>query len=356
LALALTTLLLVLWDGPGVGGQDAEPQATPVRAGGTLLHEVSHTFGQLADNAFAYAPRVVLALAVLAAAALLSRLLRSVLRRALGQWERTDAVLAVGRIVLFAIAAVVALSILAGDARAVAGSVGLLGLAASWALQTPIESFTGWLLNAFRGYYRVGDRVAVGDVFGDVYSIDILTTTVWEAGGRGKPVGAAQPTGALITFPNSEVLRSNVVNYSRDFPHVWDELTIGVSNESDLAYASRIIENVARRVLGPEMTDAATEYGRLLEAHNLTFTVEDIPRVYLSGRDAWTDCTVRYMVPVRTRRHWSSTLLLEISAELAKPEHARRVQAAYPRTEVSLKSSWDLRPAPPSEPRADNQQ
>lgn len=59
--------------------------------------------------------------------------------------------------------------------------------AASWALQTPIESFTGWLLNAFRAYYGVGDRVAVGDVFGDVFSIDILTTTVWEAGGRVRP-------------------------------------------------------------------------------------------------------------------------------------------------------------------------
>ena len=29
-------------------------------------------------------------------------------------------------------------------------------------LQTPIESFTGWLLNSFRGYYRVGDRIEVG--------------------------------------------------------------------------------------------------------------------------------------------------------------------------------------------------
>jgi small-conductance mechanosensitive channel len=64
----------------------------------------------------------------------------------------------------------------------------------------------------------VGDRIAVGDVFGDVYRIDVLTTTVWEAGGPGKPVSAAQSTGALITFPNWEVLRSNIINYSRDFP------------------------------------------------------------------------------------------------------------------------------------------
>jgi small-conductance mechanosensitive channel len=91
------------------------------------------------------------------------------------------------------VAAVASLSVLAGDVRAVVGSVGLLGLAASWALQTPIESFTGWLLNSFRGYYRVGDRIAVGDVFGDVYRIDVLTTTVWEAGGPASPCRRRRP-------------------------------------------------------------------------------------------------------------------------------------------------------------------
>jgi hypothetical protein len=98
----------------------------------------------------------------------------------------------------------IAVSVLAGDIRAMLGSVGLVGLALSWALQTPIESFTGWLLNSFQGYYRVGDRVQVGDVFGDVYAIDFLSTTLWELGSAERPgaVHADQPTGRLITFPN----------------------------------------------------------------------------------------------------------------------------------------------------------
>jgi small-conductance mechanosensitive channel len=69
---------------------------------------------------------------------------------------------------------------------------------------------------------------------GDVYRIDVLTTTVWEAGGPGKSVTGAQPTGAMITFPYWEVLRSNIVNYSREFPYVWDEVTVAIANESDL--------------------------------------------------------------------------------------------------------------------------
>lgn len=91
-------------------------------------------------------------------------------------------------------------------------------------------------------------RIEVGDVFDDVYRIDVLATTVWESGGPGKAVGGSQPTGALVTFPNREILRSNIINYSRDFPYVWDEVTFAVANESDLDYTIAVLRNAADAV------------------------------------------------------------------------------------------------------------
>src|SRR5690606_31565124 len=124
-------------------------------------------------------------------------------------------------------------------------------------------------LNSFRGYYAVGDRILVGDVFGDVYRIDFLTTMAWEAGGPGKAASAAQSTGAIVTFPNSEVLRSNITNFTRDFPYVWDELTVGVANESDLPYALSVVRGVVERVLGDSMVAPAAEYSALLSRASL---------------------------------------------------------------------------------------
>jgi small conductance mechanosensitive channel len=349
LAVALTALLLMLWGVPlDLAGQEPAQTtaAAPPDAGNAMpdpaaaVDEATSTIRELAFNFYAYLPRLLLVLLLLGIAAVLARIARSILERTLRGWERTAAVTAVTRLVIFLVAGIATLSILAGDVRAIVGSLGLLGLAASWALQTPIESFTGWLLNSFRGYYRVGDRISVGDVFGDVYRIDVLTTTVWEAGGAGKPVAAAQATGALITFPNWEVLRSNIINYSRDFPYVWDEITFNVANESDLGYCVEVIESTARRVLGEQMQGAAQRYDQLLRAERLVFGVEEVPRVYLSMADSWTDCTLRYLVPVRSRRHWSSLLTLEVSRELARPEHAGRVLPVYPRTEVTLHKEW----------------
>jgi small-conductance mechanosensitive channel len=136
------------------------------------------------------------------------------------------------------------------------------------------------------------------------------------------------------------VLRSNIINYSRDFPYVWDEVEFNVANESDLEYTARVIEDTARRVLGPEMVQAASEYQALLDAQRLPIEVEELPRVYLSLADSWTDCTLRYLIPVRSRRTWASTLTMEITKELSDAKHRGRIVEVYPRHEVALKKDW----------------
>lgn len=329
-------------EGPDFPAEQAEPALAvePVPDPGASLEQATHTIRDLLLGFYGLLPKVLIALILLVLAALAGKLARAVLQRFLGRWERTDAIAALLRITIFVAAIAGALSIMAGDVRALLGSIGLVGLALSWALQTPIESFTGWLLNSFRSYYRVGDRIEVGDVFGDVYKIDVLTTTVWEAGGPGKAVTGAQSTGAMITFPNWEVLRSNVVNYSREFPYVWDEVTIGIANESDLAYATRTFEEVARRVVGPLMLEPVQQYRQLLEKAKVAFDVDEEPRVFLSLTDAWTNCVVRYLVPARARRRWSTALILALTAESARPEHKGKIIPAYPRTEVQVREHW----------------
>jgi small conductance mechanosensitive channel len=368
LAVAVTGFVLVLWGVPvsepasaQVAAQDTSMQAvaqdtlaegvtdpgvtdTAVAEAGRAVAEARSTLRQLAVEAAGTLPKIAIALLVFVVAWLAGRAVRPLLRRALGSWQRAEAATVLTVIVVWLLAAAVALSVIAGDVRALVGSVGLLGLALSWALQTPIESFSAYLLNSFKGYYRVGDRIAVGDVFGDVYRIDLLTTTVWEAGGPDKPVQGAQPTGALTTFPNSEVLRANVVNYTRDFPYVWDEVVIGIANESDLRYALQVVAATAREVVGPAMAEPVTRYRALLEGAGLGYDIDEEPQVYLAPTDAWTNITVRYLVAARERRRWASALHLAVAEAFARPEHAGRIAPSYPVTRVDLRSSEGEQP------------
>ena len=290
-------------------------------------------------NSFLYnLPKMLIAIGTLVLAWLFVRLIKSLLQRLLGRWQRSSAIISLVSIAAWLLAIGVAISIVAGDIRALVGSLGLIGLALSWSLQTPIESFTGWLLNSFQGYYRVGDRIRVGDVFGDVYRIDFLTTTVWEIGAPYQPgfVYAEQPTGRLVTFPNNEILTGTVINLTRDFPFVWDELAVAVANESDIPLCMEVLGNVAEGLLGNYMVEPARNYAKLLKRAGLGENVADKPQIFISLEDSWTNVTIRYLVGARERRKWKSELTLRITKEVNKPEYLKKIIPVYPRQQVQF--------------------
>ncbi len=301
--------------------------------------EATSTLRDLGRGFITNLPKYLIALGVLLVAWVLARLIRALLRRVLRRWESANAFAAVAGVVIWLLAFGIAISVLVGDIRALVGSLGLVGLALSWALQTPIESFTAWLLNSFKGYYRVGDRIAVGEVYGDVFRIDFLTTTVWEYGSPENPPGAIQaeqPTGRLITFPNNEVLTGSVINYTRDFPYVWDELTVAVGNESDISYSMRVLQGVADQVIGDYMDEPAQRYQAILQKAGLEVAVPAVPQIYVSASEWGTNLTIRYLVGAREKRKWKSELTLRVIGEMNRPEHQDQMLPVYPRQQIQL--------------------
>lgn len=283
-------------------------------------------------------PKMLIAFGILFLSWMLVRLVKFLLRRVFRKMKSREGVVTLTSIVIWLLAVGITFSVVVGDIRALIGSFGLIGLALSWALQTPIESFTGWLMNAFRQYYKVGDRILVGEVFGDVYRIDFFSTTVWEIGSPYQAgfVSAEQPTGRLVTFPNNEILTGTVVNLTGDFPFVWDELDVAVGNESDLSLAMRVLENVATEVIGDYMRIPANSYSELLQKAGLNEEVPVKPQVFLAHSDSWTDIIIRYLVGARERRRWKTELLLKITAEINKPEYKNKIIPAYPRQQLQI--------------------
>ena len=114
----------------------------------------------------------------------------------------------------FAFAVVVIAGVLAALTQQYVGllfSLGIVGFAVTFALQQPLFSLIGWLYIMIKRPYEVGDRVAIERSKGDVVEIDFLVTTLWEI--NGELVSSNQPSGRVITLPNSVVLSSHVYNY-----------------------------------------------------------------------------------------------------------------------------------------------
>lgn len=129
----------------------------------------------------------------------------------------------------------VVLSFLSQNLVTAVVSFGLFSLVVGFALQAPITSFIAWIYLIFRRSYLVGDRIQIKGFRGDVVEINYLDTSILEC--SGDYLVNDRKSGRIIRFPNSLILREEVINYSGpDVPFIWNETPIQVAYTSDLQF------------------------------------------------------------------------------------------------------------------------
>ncbi|HMN20156.1 MAG TPA: mechanosensitive ion channel [Ottowia sp.] len=147
-------------------------------------------------------------------------------------------------LVTYTLVAIVAVSFLFQNLYAAAVSFGLISLVLGFALQAPITSFIAWIYIVFRRPYQVGDRIQLGKLRGDVLEIGYLDTMIREC--SGDYLGNDRASGRIIHFPNSTILRSEVINYSGPCkPFIWNETAIQIAYTSDLRFVESCLAEAA---------------------------------------------------------------------------------------------------------------
>ena len=189
--------------------------------------------------------------------------------------------------------------------------VGAASAGVAFALQNVLGSFAAWLGILAGRVFRVGDRVMMGGVKGDVIDLSPLRTTVMEIGSPGASedsdvwVRARQYTGRVVTVSNKAFFDEPIYNYSKDFDYVWEEIAIPVSYKTDWERARGILlEEVeqATRVFREESAEALAEMAR----RYLLGKGEVEPRVFVRLTDDWIELAARFVLPTRSARSLKS--------------------------------------------------
>ena len=202
-------------------------------------------------------------------------------------------------------------------------SLGVLGFAVTFALQQPLFSLIGWLYIMTKRPYQVGDRIAIEEMRGDVVAVDFFVTEVWEI--DGDLVSSNQPSGRIVTVPNSTVLSSRVVNfYGEGVQYVWNELSIQVAYETDLQFASEEMIDVATDHLGDEMAKQVREYRDRLAETPVELDVNERPTVNITQGESWVELRLRYLVHPRRGTRMRNALYEDILKRFN--EHPDRVK------------------------------
>jgi small-conductance mechanosensitive channel len=177
-------------------------------------------------------------------------------------------------------------------------AMGILGAGIAFASQEVIGSFAGYLNVVSSSIYRIGDRVRIGDVTGDVMDITIMRTTLMEIG---EWVRADQYTGRIVTVANRAVFASPVFNYTQHWGYVWDEIMLPFTYNSDWRLAGEIMLAHGQEYTTNLHDDAQQKLQGMMARYLLQQT-EVEPTLYLAMTDNWIQMTLRYVVPPRQRR------------------------------------------------------
>jgi len=201
-------------------------------------------------------------------------------------------------------------------------SFGLISLVLGFALQTPITSFIGWVYILVREPYRVGDRIKIGAVSGDVIDVSYLDTTLWEFGGD--YLSTEHPSGRIIKFPNSTVLSSPVYNYTWPlFPYIWNEIKFQVAYNADLDFIAATMKEVAEQEVGEAMMKQVAVFREIL-AHTPVnqLEVQERPVVlFRVSENTWLEAIVRYLVHPKEAGRVKTRLIKELLTRLnAEPD------------------------------------
>jgi len=182
---------------------------------------------------------------------------------------------------------------------------GAVGIGVGFGLQTIANNFISGLIILFERPIKVGDRIVVGDVAGDVLKISPRATTV------------VTNDNIAVIVPNADFIANLVTNWSYTDRNVRFNIPIGVSYRSD--------PEVVRKCL----VDVASSHPGILST--------PVPEALLVE---FGDSSLNFVLRVWTHDYINKPLILqsELNYEIFKKFKELGVEIPFPQQDVHIKT------------------
>jgi small-conductance mechanosensitive channel len=207
------------------------------------------------------------------------------------------------------------------------------------ALQDVLKSVVGWLYVSGRSGIRVGSRVEVSGVKGDVIDVGVLKTTLLEVGNL---VFGSQSTGRVVTVPNSAMVSANVFLSSSFNPYVWQEVRFVVTFESDWERAETVLREAVEEHHAGIAEEVESGY-RSMQQRYAFRTGKLTPIVYVSLAEYGVDLTARFLTHARRRRGSVDAVTRRVLRAFA---HEPAIRIAYPTYRIYRAGEGEGGPSP----------
>jgi small-conductance mechanosensitive channel len=190
---------------------------------------------------------------------------------------------------------------------------GFVSAGLAFSLQRTITAFVGYLIVLRGRTFTVGDRISMGGVRGDVIDLGFLQTRIMEIGAprdaQDTPIWIRdrQYTGRIVMVTNDNVFEEPVYNYTREFPFLWEEISVCVSHLDERQRIADIMLDAAR-VSTRKLTEAAIQRLDHFRKKYLVHVDTLEPAIYYHFDSDQLVLIVRFIATVRDERDVKSDI------------------------------------------------
>jgi len=160
-------------------------------------------------------------------------------------------------------AAAICVTAFSGEIQALGITMGFIGSIMAWMLSAPVRNMAGWLFLIVSRPLKVGDRIIIGGLTGDVLDVSMNFIVLNQVGGT---TTGEERSGRGVLIPTSWLFGYIINNYSMKLPsdeaeqkYLLDEVVVRITYNSDWNEAERILKESAREVSADAIAETGEE-------------------------------------------------------------------------------------------------
>jgi len=241
------------------------------------------------------------------------------------------------KIVIWAVVCAIIVFTFLTELGSVATFAGLLTAGVAVALQNVILSVAGYFFLIGKYGIRVGDRVQVAGVTGEVVDIGIVRFHLLELGSGGTD---AQPSGRVVAFSNSVVFQptSSVFRHIPGTSFVWHEISLTFAPEGNYRMIQERITTAVDKALKDHREEMERQMRHMERTLNSLSSIELRPRTRLHMTASGIEVTVRFPVGLQNAADIDDQVMREIYAAIDQEPKLELVGSGIVtlRTDISI--------------------
>jgi small-conductance mechanosensitive channel len=237
-------------------------------------------------------------------------------------------------VTLFLMAVVVALGFIS-EFSSLATFAGFITAGIAVALQTVILSVAAYFFLIGRYGVRVGDRLTVSGVTGDVIEIGLVRLYLMELSGTGIDL---YPTGRVVVFSNSVMFQATP--FFKQLPgtaYAWHEVAVTLAPEGNHAAVEQKLLNVVNSVYS-EYRDSIDRQHSLVEQTLDAKIAAAEPKAQMSFGDTGAEFTVRYPVEIPRAAEIDDKIARMLMEAIAGDAELKAAVTGSPKLRAAIKA------------------